>query len=301
MRPPPFGSFARPGPGVTNMHIAALGPILRKIPALAIVPTLIFVSHPAALHPEQFLFENQPTAAKSLQPVGQNLPLAPAVTVQSIQGQPALTAEELGDLHMVRRRYQAAIEAYHQMPQPTAPILNKIGMANQQMFIMEEAKRSYDAALKMDPRNPDVLNNLGTVYYSMKQYGEAERYYRKALKYRPKSALVYKNLGTAQLAGDKFKKGWDSYQTALAIDPEIFERASLYRIGEPTPTQQRGAMNYFLAKSYVRAGMMERAVNYLRLAIDQGFTDRKKIMADKEFYALRGVSAFDQLLVEQRM
>jgi tetratricopeptide (TPR) repeat protein len=212
-----------------------------------------------------------------------------------------LSPEELGDLHMARRRYQAAIQAYHQVPRMTPVIWNKIGMANQQMFILEEAKKNYETALKMDPKNADVLNNLGTVHYSLKEYGSAERFYRKALKINPKSALVYKNLGTALLAENRFKKGWDCYQAALAIDPDIFERNYQYRIGEPTPAQKRGAMNYYLAKSYVRVGMTERAVDYLRMAIDEGFTDRKKVLADKEFASLHGVSAFEQLISEQRM
>jgi tetratricopeptide (TPR) repeat protein len=227
---------------------------------------------------------------------------APIRTSEAVSPpQITLSPEELGDLHMARRRYQAAIQAYHQVPHMTPVIWNKLGMANQQMFVLEEAKKDYQTALKMDPKNPDVLNNLGTVYYSLKEYGSAERFYRKALKINPKSALVYKNLGTALLAANKFKKGWDCYQAALAIDPEIFERSYQYRIGEPTPAQKRGAMNFYLAKSYVRVGMTDRAVDYLRMAIDEGFTDRKRVLADKEFASLHGVSAFEQLISEQRM
>jgi Tfp pilus assembly protein PilF len=213
---------------------------------------------------------------------------------------PALTPEQMGDLHMARRRYQAAIESYHLAPQDSPAVWNKIGIASQQMFMMDEAKKSYEKSLKLDPTNADVLNNLATIYYSMKQYAIAEKYYRKALKLRPGSALINKNLGTDLLAEDKFKKGWDCYQAALSIDPEIFERSSLLRIGEPTPSDKRGAMNFFLAKSYLRAGRTELAVEYLRMAIDQGFTDRKRVMADKEFASLHGISAFEQLLSEQR-
>jgi len=220
--------------------------------------------------------------------------IGPATAVPS-----NLTPEQLGDLHMARRRYQAAIQTYHQMPHISPAVWNKIGMANQQMFILEDAKKSYENALKLDPKNPDILNNMGTVYYSLKQFSNAEKYYRKALKQSPKSALIYKNLGTNLMAQDKFKKGWDCYQAALAIDPEIFERSFQYRVGEPTPAQRRGAMNFYLAKSYVRVGMNDRAVDYLRMAIDEGFTDRKKVLADKEFASLRGIPSFEQLLMEQ--
>lgn len=217
------------------------------------------------------------------------------------QSEATLTPEEFGDLQMVRKHYQSAIQSYMKVSPKLSSIWNKIGIAYQQMYVADEAKKNYEMALKLDPKNADAMNNLGSVYYSLREYSHAERMYRKALKVGPKSALVYKNLGTNLLAEDKFKKGWECYQTALSIDPEIFERISQLRIGEPTPAQKRGAMNYYLAKSYARVGMSELAVGYLRMAIDEGFTDRKKVMADKEFASLHGVVAFEQLISEQRV
>lgn len=214
-------------------------------------------------------------------------------------GESKLPPEELGDLQMVRKQFQAAIESYMAVSPKTSAIWNKMGIASQQMFINDAAKKDYEKALKMDPKNPDVMNNLATVYYSLKEYSIAEHMYRKAMKYKPQSALLYKNLGTDFLAEDKFKKGWDCYQTALSIDPEIFERINQMRIGEPTPTQKRGAMNYYLAKSYARVGMPDLAVSYLRMAIDEGFTDRRRVLADKEFAGLHNVTAFQQLIAEQ--
>jgi Tfp pilus assembly protein PilF len=211
-----------------------------------------------------------------------------------------LGPEELGDLHLARKRYQAAIAAYRLAPPSSPAVWNKLGMANQQMYIMSEAKKDYETSLKLDPTNPDVLNNLATVYYSMKEYSIAERYYRKALKLGTKSAVIYKNLGTDLLAQDKFQKGWECYQTALAIDPEVFENSNQFRIGEPTPTHKRGAMNYFLAKSYAKLGIADRAIAYLQMAINEGFADRKKVMADTEFASLRDLYAFQKLFAEQR-
>jgi tetratricopeptide (TPR) repeat protein len=215
-------------------------------------------------------------------------------------GEASMNPEDLGNLQLARRHYQGAIAAFTQIPRKSAVVWNKMGIAYQQMFLTDEALKCYEKAEKLDPKNPDVLNNLGSVYYSLKEYSIAEHYYRKAIKLEPKSALIYKNLGTDLLAADKFKKGWNCYQTALAMDPEIFERANQLRIGEPTATMQRGAMNYYLAKSYAQVGMPERAVDYLRRAIDEGFTDRKRVLADKEFASLRGSAAFDRLISEQQ-
>ncbi len=213
---------------------------------------------------------------------------------------PVLTPEETGDLLMARKRYQAAIETYAQIPQKTVGVWNKMGMAQQQMFNLVDAKKCYESAYRLNSKNPDVLNNLGTVYFALKDFANAERFYRKAIKYNPKSALIYKNLGTDLLAENKFKKGWDSYQAALAIDPEVFERVNQYRIEEPTATEKRGAMNYYLAKTYARAGNADRAIDCLRRAINEGFTDRKRIMADTEFASLHGLYAFQELFVSQR-
>ena len=42
-------------------------------------------------------------------------------------------------------------------------------------------------------------------------------------------------------------------------------------------------MNYYMAKGCVRAGMTERAIEYLRMALNEGFTSPKKLTADNEF------------------
>jgi Flp pilus assembly protein TadD len=226
-------------------------------------------------------------------------PAAPAMAPASTQVQ--LSPEDLGNLQLARRQYQGAIQTFMEIPNKSALVWNKIGIAYQQLFMTDDAQKSYEKALKLAPKNSDILNNLGSVYYSRKEFSIAEHYYRKALKYEPNSALIYKNLGTDLMAADKFKKGWTCYQTAMEMDPEIFERANLLRIGEPTPTQQRGAMNYYLAMSYVKVGKLDLAVDYLRRAIDEGFTDRKKVLMDKEFASLRGSSAFDRLISEQQV
>ena len=59
-------------------------------------------------------------------------------------------------------------------------------------------------------------------------------------------------------------------------------------------------MNYYMARGCVRAGQNDRAIEYLRMALNEGFTNPKKIVADSEFAGLRGIPAFEQLLQAQR-
>ncbi len=101
--------------------------------------------------------------------------------------------------------------------------------------------------------------------------------YRKALKLDPHSALILKNLGTNLLAEHKYNKGWEAYQQALAIDPQIFSDHGAPSVENPSNVQERGAMNYYMAAGCARAGYTDCALQYLRMALDEGFTTRKKV------------------------
>ena len=59
-------------------------------------------------------------------------------------------------------------------------------------------------------------------------------------------------------------------------------------------------MNFYMAKGCMRAGMSDCAIDYLRMALNEGFTNPKKIEADSEFAGLKGLPAFQQLLASQR-
>jgi Tfp pilus assembly protein PilF len=225
-------------------------------------------------------------------------PPPPPEPIPAVVPVPAPTPEAVGDSMMARRRYQAAIEAYKQVPQPSAAVWNKMGIAYQMLFDLQDATRCYQTSLKMEPKNVNVLNNLGTVYDSQKQYGKAVKMYRKALKIEPKSALILKNLGTDLMAQHKYEKGWEVYKSALEVDPQIFDRSTGPRVENPSSVQDRGAMNYYMAKGCARAGRTDRAIEYLRSAVNEGFTNPKKIAADQEFAALHGVPAFERLIAE---
>ena len=247
---------------------------------------VVFIALSASF-PSAFAQAAAPTAADT--PAPQKIIVTPPV-----QASP----EDLGDALMTHQRYQAALEAYKKAPSG-AYVWNMMGIAYQMMFNMQDAVRCYQASLKLEPRNAHVLNNLGTVYDALKQYRAGERMYDKALKLEPHSAVVYKNLGTNLLSQHKYKKGWEAYKTALSIDPQAFERSAGPHAVNTASTQDRGAMNFYMAKSCARAGRNDQAIDYLRMALNEGFTTPKKIVADSEFASLRGIPAFEQLLAAQ--
>jgi Tfp pilus assembly protein PilF len=200
---------------------------------------------------------------------------------------------------VIHQRYQAALAAYAKVT-PTAAVWNKMGIAYQMMFNVREATRCYKESLELDPKNPNVLNNLATIYDSTKQFGQAEKYYRKALKLDPKSALVLKNLGTNLLSQHKYGRGWEMYQQALAIDPEIFEDRNSPQVQNPSSIQERGVMNYYMALGCARIGQTACALEYLRIAMDEGYTTPKKVASDLAFASLRDNPDFKLLLASQK-
>jgi len=241
----------------------------------------------------------QTVRPQATNPAPAQVPAAPN-TIVSPTPHPQATPEEIGDSLSARQRYQAAIAAYQKEPQRSASLWNKIGIDYQMLFNAKEAQHCYKESLKLDPHNSQVLNNLGTIYASMKEYGQADRMYRKALKFDPRSALIYKNMGTNLLAEHKYDRGWDAYKHAIALDPQIFSDSSSPTVENPASIQERGAMNYYMALGCVRAGYTDCALQYLRMALDEGFISRKKVAADAEFASLRNNPAFQQLMKEEQ-
>ncbi|MGA9671289.1 MAG: tetratricopeptide repeat protein [Terracidiphilus sp.] len=231
----------------------------------------------------------------STPPLAENAPSPSVHAVQVFQPTPEQSADAL----LAQKRYQAAVEAYKKIPDPSADVWNKMGISYQMLFNLEDASRCYERSLKMNPKNARVLNNLASVYDAQKDLTAAERLYHRALRYEPKSAMILRNLGTNLLAQHKYKKGWEDYQAALAIDPDVFGENVGPRIDNPASIQERGAMNYFMAKGCVRAGQNDRAIEYLRMALNEGYTNPKKIQADSEFAVLHGNPAFEELLAAQ--
>jgi tetratricopeptide (TPR) repeat protein len=239
-------------------------------------------------------------------PAAENAPAPGTATASSTPapatiGPPAPppSPEELGDTLVIHQRYQAALAAYGKA-EPSAAVWNKMGIAYQMMFNLKDATRCYKESLQLDPKNSNVLNNLGTIYDSLKEYGQAEKYYKKALKLDPTSALVLKNLGTNLLSQHKYSRGWEMYQQALAIDPQIFEDRNSPQVQNPASVEDRGAMNYYMALGCARIGQTECALQYLRMAMDEGYTNPKKVASDIAFASLRDNADFKQLLASQK-
>ncbi|MEK7404815.1 MAG: tetratricopeptide repeat protein [Acidobacteriota bacterium] len=223
---------------------------------------------------------------------------APPVQMPPPPSEP-LTLERRGDIYMARKMYREAMDVYKQAPQ-NAVILNKLGIAYHQLMELDTAKKYYERALKLNSKYAEAVNNIGTIHYARRSYRRAVGQYKKALKFSPNSASIYSNLGTAYFARKKYKDASVAYAKALEIDPDVFEHRSTYgTMLQERSVEERAKFHYYLAKLYAKSGMTERALQYIRKALEEGFKERKKFVEEPEFAALQELPEFKELLALQ--
>lgn len=216
---------------------------------------------------------------------------------------PQLTPEMRGDIFMARRMFREAIEAYQAVKPPTAVILNKIGIAYQQMGDLDSAKKMYERALKLNRKYPEAINNLGTIHYARKSYRRAISAYRKALQLNPESASIYSNLGTAYFARKDYRRAIECYEKAIALDPDVFERRGTHGVLlQERSVEERARFHYYLAKVYARAGRNDLALFYIRKSLEEGFREKRRYLEESEFAEIRKLPEFEEIMkIEPRV
>jgi tetratricopeptide (TPR) repeat protein len=210
---------------------------------------------------------------------------------------PPLTPEMRGDIFMARKMYREAIDMYRQGPSDSAVLANKIGIAFHQLLLFDLAKKNYERAIKLDPKYPEAINNLGTIYYGQKSYRRAIGLYKRALRYSPPSASIDANIGAAYFGRKDYKLASEWYEAALKLDPDVFEHHSSFgTLMQERTVEERATFHLYLAKMYAKQGANDRALIYLRKALEEGVKDRQKIPDMPEFALLKTDPAFKELL-----
>ena len=197
--------------------------------------------------------------------------------------------EMLGDTYMVRKLFRHAIAIYsdllRQEPR-NAELLNKIGIAYQQLELPELAERYYKKAAKVDKRSAIPINNWGTVEFGFHHYGSAIKRYKRAIRLDPSMASAYSNLGYADLARRKYEDAVLAFRRTILLDPSFFEdRGVNGQVIESRGNQPPGLFYYLLAKSFAMLDDVASCAHYLKMSRDEGykkFTDARKDPAFKK-------------------
>ena len=215
---------------------------------------------------------------------------------------PREAAEMRADILMARKEYSDAAGAYVQIllnDPKNAQLMNKIGVAFQQLGDLDRSEKFYKRAMHADKKFASAANNCGTIEYEKKHYSKAISLYSKALDLHSDLPTVYSNLGYAYFADKQYPQAMDSFQKALALDPTIFDRRGL----GGTIVQQRtatdpGLFYFYVAKTYAQAGDAERAAHYLKLARDDGYAGFLSAQTDPAFAKVIKDPALQEVLHE---
>jgi len=210
--------------------------------------------------------------------------------------------ERQGDQLRSQKRFLDAIDYYNAAiaKQPSALLWNKKGIALLFVQRNKDAQKCFEQALRVDKNSAEALNNLGFIAQMEKKYNKAIKYYQKAMDIRPQSPTFHYNMGAAYFAKHDFAKATEEYQTAFKIDPDIFQRVSRTGVmAQTTSPEDRAAFSFMVAKMYAQAGDLERSLEYLRKAMEEGYKNINKVYTDSEFASLRTDKRFTDLMAQK--
>lgn len=210
---------------------------------------------------------------------------ASATTAQSAP----LSAEEMARLHLVRKEYREAEDAFRKLTvqQPrNAMYWNELGISMHNQAQLAAAMKCYEKSSKLDAHYADPVNNMGTVLYERKKYAKAIRTYKRAIGIKDQFAPFYLNLGYAYFGDKKYEESIAAFRKGLEYDPDAFDVSRTHSgtvIQDRSLSADRGLFYFLLAKSFAEAGNVNRCLIYLRKARDEGYKDLLAVKSDPAF------------------
>lgn len=282
----------------------------RHTALLSLATLTIFLGSPLAQNPPT---GTQPPPAKeetAVRParVGPPSPTASAPQLET-QADKLRAEKSYGD---ALDYYRAAIKKA-----ATAGLWNKMGITELQLGRHKDAAKSFDRAIKLDPKLSEAYNNRGALYYisgaqrqtvaeragksvpggALRDYRKALSEYQKALAIREENASFHSNLGTAYFALREFTAAINQYVRAMQIDPDIFEHRSQTGIAaHMSSPEDRAFYSFVLARIYAKAGDLDHSLEYLRKAMEDGYKGIDAVYKDQEFAMLRKDPRFAELM-----
>jgi len=201
----------------------------------------------------------------------------------------AMSAEQLdaeGDRLRQVKDYLSALDCYRAAVRkhPEASYYNKIAITELLLRRPLDAENAARKAVRKDKALAEAWNNLGVTYYLLLKYDEAIRDYKRAISLSPNSASFHNNLAAALMDAKQFDQGMAEYRMALELDPEFFERTVPNGVSARMSTPQDRAQFFFvMARLFAANGDLDRALHFLRSAMEDGYPRIDDVYRDKEF------------------
>lgn len=134
--------------------------------------------------------------------------------------------------------------------------MNTAGLCLRAQDRLEEARRSFETALRIAPGNFRAAHNLAACLFRLGRSDAAVAQWRKLLKRRPDDPDVHRALGEASLAGGDMAAAVAYYERTLEIDPDnvvVQGRLAWILATAPNSRLRNGARAVVLAERTARA------------------------------------------------
>ena len=196
-----------------------------------------------------------------------------------------------------RKDFYAALikylEAYRLNPN-SENLSNRLGIAYSQLNLYGESIQAFRRAIALNRKYSYAYNNLGSVYFAQKNYRQAEKNFKKAISLNVKEAAFHLNLGSLYLEKKKRDSAMAEWRKSFALDPNIFTRRNIANVSSAGSSLME--KYYFLARIMAASGNLEAALENLKLAFNNGYTNIEDINKNPDFDSIRNDQRFDQFM-----
>lgn len=87
----------------------------------------------------------------------------------------------------------------------------------------EEAVKTYQNAIRLEPTYAEAYQQMGLAYASLNQFPEAVKAFQEVIRLRPQSSLAQGNLGAAYMKMGRFQEARNAFREAVRLRPDDAE------------------------------------------------------------------------------
>jgi tetratricopeptide (TPR) repeat protein len=215
------------------------------------------------------------------------------ITVAQEDVQRATVASQEGDIAFNRKDHYAALIKYLESARlnPNNELIyNKLGIAYSQLKYYEQDIDAFMRSIEINRKYAYSYNNLGSVYFAQRSLKKAEKYFKKALSLKNDEASFHMNMGSLHLERKRRDKAMAEWRKGLALDPNILTKSSsVSLIGASSTSMER---RYMVARLLASSGDVELAIESLKQAITEGFSNIDLIRKEPDFDRIRNDKRF---------
>jgi tetratricopeptide (TPR) repeat protein len=216
----------------------------------------------------------------------------PRVKVSSEDLLRSNVASQEGDIAFSRKDFYAALIKYLEATRlnpNNALVYNRLGITYSQLRFYPDAIQAFRRSMKLNSKYSYSVNNLGSVYFAQKQLKKAEKYFKKAISMKPDEASFHMNLGSLYFEKKKVDQAMAEWRKGMALDPESLSKNAAVNLSSSSRSKEK---DYFIARIYAAAGNAAKAIEHLKQAIEEGFTDIELVQTQPDFDPIRNDEQF---------